>query len=125
MSGVKQVEFRKPTPCPIHGEPPVLRYRREPKEVEPLYPLICPTSGSMGVHHMVHTIGLGINQVVISRNEKFFKTNTRNTRKARNTHGHLLYPLVFFRLKKRNGKIEENYRNTRKARNTRNTYNTN
>jgi hypothetical protein len=54
------------------------------------------------------------------RDKKIFKTNTRKARNTRNTHGHLLYPLVFFRLKKRNGKIEENYRNTRKARNTHN-----
>jgi hypothetical protein len=44
---------------------------------------------------------------MILRNEKIFKTNTRKARNPRNTHGRLLYPLVFFRLKKGNGKIEK------------------
>ena len=44
---------------------------------------------------------LGINLVVILRNEKIFKTNTRKARNTRNTYGHFFYPLVFFRLRKK------------------------
>jgi hypothetical protein len=75
MSGVRQVEFQKSTRGLVYGEPPVLRYRREPKEVEPL---CCDL-----------------------RNEKIFKTNTRKARNPRNTHGQFFYHLVFYDLKKK------------------------
>jgi len=60
--------------------------------------------------------------VVILRNEKTFKTNTRKARNTRNAHGRLLYPLVFFRLKKRNGEKSKGITQTQERHETQETH---